>query len=437
MTRFTSYRWAGAAAAALGLFAATVAGQPPRPAPPDPLEAAKATQRIAEQRAESEVLLQIQNADNLAKGNHTAKAVSTLKTAKQNLQFAPGIGEAARTRLTAMLDAKLAAVEGRPAANPNPGVLLDPKGTEVKAAKKEAVEKYFAEMKDVRDGLKKVEHYQANGKNREADAEIARLAKLYPHNPSVLVLGQKSSIQDRLADAQAHYAESSRRWVELQKQINKSSLPAIYDVEFPPDWKEKSERRLKATQVQMTAKEKKIIEALDKPTTINFAERPLDEALQDLSNLFDQPLLIDKKSLEDLGLDLKKGVTLQGKGLSGRTVLRSILATQGLTFVVKDESIQIMTVERARSTLSTRVYYLGDLIQAGPFSGPQWGPVLNGLQAADNAKLIVDTITKSIDPLSWSQNGGPGTVTFHFPSQSIIVRASTEVHHTLGRGFGR
>jgi hypothetical protein len=130
-------------------------------------------------------------------------------------------------------------------------------------------------------------------------------------------------------------------------------------------------------------------------------------------------------------------VQLDAKNLSARTVLRQILGAQGLTFVVKDEAIQVVTVERARDMLVTRVYYLGDIIQGvGPFGGAlTWGPLLDFQQTQANAKLIVDSITSSIDPLSWKPNG-PGTVTFHFPSMSLIVRASSEVHATLGSKLG-
>lgn len=431
----TNIRRVGAAVLAIGLFATIVSAQPPRPAPVDPLEVAKAQQKIAEQKVESNIRQTIANADAL-KIRFPEKAIQNLKRSKVDLQLTIGISGAARTRLTALLDDKIAAISGVPAGNANPGVLLDPQGPTVKTAKKEAWEKYFAELKDVRDGIKLVEYHQTKGNTAGANAEIARLAKTYPYNPSVFALGQSGTIQNRLADAQAHYVAMNDRWVKNQQNINKSSLPAITDVEFPKDWKELSARRLKSTQLQVSEKEKKIIEALEKPTMINFNERPLEEALQDLSTMFDVPFYIEKKSLEDLGLDLKKGVSLQAKGLSGRTVLRSILATQGLTFVVKNETIQVVTVERAQSLLTTRVYYIGDLLQAGLFSEPQWGPVINGLQNAENAKIITDMITKSIEPLMWKENGGPGSVTFHFPSQSIIVRASTEVHYTLGRGFG-
>jgi hypothetical protein len=438
MTRFSSHRWASVAVIAVAMFATANAAQPPRPTTPnDPLELAKVKQKLAEQKAETEVNDVLKAADQQAKFN-MPKAVQILKNARTDLQFA-SIGEATRTRLTNLLDAKIAVLEGRPA-NPNPtnpGTKIDPKAAETKAAKKLIAEKYFAELKDVREGIDRIKDYEAKGQREAANTEIARLTKSYPNNPAVIVLGQTDSIATRLADADAFNKLYAQRMVKVQNDINKSALPAVTDVEFPSDWKEKSERRLKATMVQLSAKEKKIIESLDKPISVNFRDRPFEDVLQELSNLLDQPLLLDKKSLEALELDLKKASTLQANGLSGRTVLRSILATQGLTFVVKDEAIQVVTVERARNLLTTRVYYLGDLINGtGPFGGIQWGPFLNMQQTQANAEMLVAMIKKSIDPLSWNgEAGGAGSVTFHYPSMSIIVRASTEVHHTLGTTF--
>jgi hypothetical protein len=226
------------------------------------------------------------------------------------------------------------------------------------------------------------------------------------------------------------------RLLAAQDGLMRSSLPPKGDIEFPADWKDLTARR-KKMEPQLTAKEKSLIEALDKPVTLTFNGRPFEEALQDLSNQMNQSLFLDKKSIEDQGVELKKPVQLDAKNLSARTVLRQILGAQGLTFVVKDEAIQVVTVERARDMLVTRVYYLGDIIQGvGPFGGAlTWGPLLDFQQTQANAKLIVDSITSSIDPLSWKPNG-PGTVTFHFPSMSLIVRASSEVHATLGSKLG-
>lgn len=433
MGRFWNRRAVGAFGVAVGL---TVGGAGRLPgAQPDPLSGAKASQQLAEQKAKSHIDGVLSDAGAQARSNPT-KAVANLKSAKQELQFALGISDDLRTRLTADLDAKIAELEGRPVGRnprPVPGA-NDPKNPEVIAAQKAAAEKAAAEFKDVVAGIKKVQTaYDAN-RPAEAAAETARLTRLYPSNPSVMALTQNGSIKTKLDDAIAFQVEYRNRWVANQKNIMMSSLPAIRDVEFPADWVEKSKRRLKT--VEMSAKEKKIVEALDKSITVNFRDRPFEEALQDLSNQLDQPLLIDKASVADLEIDLKKGSTLEANGLSGRTVLRSLLAAHGLTFVVKEETIQIVTVERARGLLTTRVYYLGDLIRGtGLFGGPEWGPYLNAEQTGENAKSIAAMIQKSIDPLSWRDNGGAGSVTFDPLTMSIVVRSSAEVHFTLSRAF--
>ncbi|MDY3552176.1 hypothetical protein R5W24_001256 [Gemmata sp. JC717] len=437
MTRFRYCRELGAGVVALGMLAPPSAAQPTPP--PGPLESKLAEQKAKanERDVERNLAEAFKIADAQLRLGQRSKATETLKKAKQDIPLV-GITEATRTYLTNRVDAKLDELEGRRSAvaNPATGVKLDPKSPEVIAAQKAALEKAALEHKDVVEGLKSIQRANESKDTAVASAEIARLTKLYPTNPSVQALGYTGSIATRLEEAIAIQVQMRARWVKSQQDLTRSAMPAIMDVEYPSNWREISARRLKP--VEMTAKEKKILEALDKPVSVNFRDRPFEEALQDLSNMLDQPLLLDKQSLQDLETNLKSGATLEAKGLAGRTVLRSILAAQGLTFVVKDETIQIVTVERARNLLTTRVYYIGDLtLGKGPFSGPEWGPALNADQAALNALNITSMITKSIDPLSWRDNGsGPGTVTYHAPSAAIIVRASAEVHFSLSRTFG-
>jgi len=431
MTHFRYHRGLATALVAVGLFVTVLAAQPPR----DPIEAAKLQQKIADQKVTASVEEAVSAADRAIKNNNPGKAAVLLKSALRDVDLAVGISGETRKALTASLTARIAVAEGRPVPAAPAGGKTDPKVGELKAAQKEAVDRYIAQLKDVNAGIARVQDAQGRGDNTIANAEIAKLAAAYPNNPAVITLGQTGSIKSRLDDAVAFQKVQNARMFAIQKGIMESSLPAIKDVEFPANWKEMSARRLK--KIEMTAKEQKILESLDKPVSVAFNERPLDEALQDLSNALDQPLLIDKKSLEDLLVDLKKGVSLNAKGLSGRTVLRSILASQGLTFIVKDETIQIVTVEKAKSQLTTKVYYLGDLVTGtGPFGDFRFGPFLNLAQMQENARVIQETIVKSVDPLSWKENSGPGSIVFDVPSMSLIVRAPTEVHFTLGKSFG-
>jgi hypothetical protein len=75
----------------------------------------------------------------------------------------------------------------------------------------------------------------------------------------------------------------------------------------------------------------------------------------------------------------------------------------------------------------------------GPLPGgaPTWGPFIDYQQTMANVERIMGAIQASIDPLSWREKGGgPGSITFHYPSMSLIVRASTEVHASLGSKLG-
>ncbi len=418
----------------MGLPLAFVIAQPPRLPPLDPLAEARARQQIADQKAEAEVLNALADADRQARTN-PVKAVQGLKAIQVNvIDLSPVVSGDARRSLTDAITRKIAVIEGRPLTNP--AVKPDPVGTAVRNDRKTAFESYTAELRDVKEGVDRYAKYKQSGLNPQAEQELARLAKSYPNNPSIIRLQEQDAFGGRVQESIDFANLQQKRIVVAMNDVMRSSLPAKGDVEFPADWKEKTARRLKT--VELTDAEKKIIEALNKPVNVNWNGRPLDEALQDLSNEFDQKLFLDKRAIEDLGIDLRKGVNLQANGVSARTVLRQVLASQGLTFVIKDQVIQVTDVEKAKNMLTTRVYYLGDVVQGvGPFAGAlTWGPYVDFQQTMTNVDTIVKAITTSIDPLCWKERGGPCSVTFHFPSMSIIVRASAEVHATIGSKMG-
>ncbi len=420
-----------------GLFAAldpAAAQQPIKRPPLDPLAEARARQSIADQKAEVEVLAAIRDADRQAKIN-PVKAVQALKSAQVGIiDLSPALSGEARKTLTDLLSRKVAAIEGRPLANP--GIKPDPAAAGVKRDKQAAFDSYVAEVRTVREGIDRAARLKQAGLAKDAEIEIAKLARMYPNNPSVIRLQEQDTFGNRVQESADFARLQSDRITLAMNDVLRSSLPPIGDIEFPKDWKEKTARRMK--QVELSDQEKKIIEALDKPITVDWNGRPFDEALQDISNTLDQKLFLDKKSVEDLGIDLRKAMTLKANGVSTRTVLRQILAAQGLTFVIKDQVLQVVDVEKAKNMLVTRVYYLGDIVQGvGPFGdATKWGPFLDLQQTMANVDALMGTIRKSIDPLSWKESGGPSSITFHVPSMSIIVRASAEVHASLSSKMG-
>lgn len=432
MNSFRITRSAAALVAAVCLFGTAVLAQPPlRAGGNAPLDTARVHQKIADQKAESDAITAIRDAERLLRTN-PARAVQLLRAAQNNIAQSPAISDDTRKTLTVLLQAKIASAEGKPlAGNGLKG------GAAAKAQAKDAFDAMLAEVKEVQEGVNRIAKLQDANRNAEADREIATLGTKYPNNPAVLALTQKDGFGKRVADSRLFARMQSERVTLAMNDVMRSSLPAKGDIEFPADWKERTARR-KKLEPELSAKTKALIEALDKPLTLSFQEKPLDYVLQELSNKMGQELWVDGKSLSDLGIDLKKPVSLEARGLSARTILRQVLGGQGLTFVVKEEIIQVVTVERSRDMLVTRVYYLGDLVQGvGTFGGAAtWGTFLDYEQTMANVKLVIDAIQSSVDPLSWKDKGGPGTVTFHFPSMSLIVRASSEVHAALGSKLG-
>ena len=107
--------------------------------------------------------------------------------------------------------------------------------------------------------------------------------------------------------------------------------------------------------------------------------------MQRLVNLIDKPLSLDKKALEDTGLDMRRLVSYPGD-VTAQTALRSVLQSQGLTYVVKDRTIFVVTLDKAREALVTRSYYLGRLDRRAGTIWQRRAVWPRGRLSADHAK---------------------------------------------------
>ncbi len=384
---------------------------------------------IALQKAEASVTETILAADALS-ATSKLKAAERLRQAVASLEFTT-IGEVKRKELMARLDAKIASLEGRAT------IVLPPEDArKVREQALAAMANAKIETDEVTKGLKKINELLEAGKATESARVVTALAAKYPDNPAVTSLRGSNLTQNNLKawrEIQDQYAEA---WVADQRNIMASAIPAVQDITFPnkEKWKELTELRRNAMRIKLTEREQKLIESLNTVVTVIIKDRPFQEALQEFSNQIKQEITLDVKSLENAGLDLNSRTNFQGN-VSARTALRALLQPQGLTYVVKDEIIQVVTLEKAETQmLTTRSYDVSDIVDVGgQFSNAvQWGPNLAYQQTMQNAEQIVNLIKESIDPRCWKDKGGFCSVSFHLPTKSIVVRASTEVHAALG-----
>jgi hypothetical protein len=228
--------------------------------------------------------------------------------------------------------------------------------------------------------------------------------------------GELHDLRDRRGD----------RLTGTMAQVDKSAVPAGSDYELPADWKEKSKRR--SERIQLTETEKAILDALQKLLKVDYNAETLQSVIDDLSRQMGQNIVIDKRSLEEANVTYDTPITLRfNKPVTARTALKRVLADVGLTYVIRNETIEVTTPARAREMMTTRTYYIGDLIG---IASPMLPAIVNEFQMIQAIGIIINQI-QGIDPESWQGRGGPGAIAFDPVRMALIIKQSAEVHYML------
>ena len=181
-----------------------------------------------------------------------------------------------------------------------------------------------------------------------------------------------------------------------------------------------------------------MLQALARPIQAEFKSAKFQDVLDHISNATGRTIILDKGALDEAQINYDTPVSFPVKTpVATRTVLRSVLGQLNLTYVVRDNVIQVTSQMRAKDMMVTRSYYIGDIVLAsGLFGGAaQWGTALDQAQLAQNVAGVVEMITNSIDPTSWQGKGGTGAIGFNIPTMSLIIRQSAEVHAMIRGGL--
>jgi len=180
---------------------------------------------------------------------------------------------------------------------------------------------------------------------------------------------------------------------------------------------------------QLTDKEKSLLKTLNSVMSVDYAKKAFRDVIDDLNERTGQAIILSDESLKEAMVEYDDPVTFKAKKVTVRTILKKVLADRGLTYILKDGTIQVVTPQKARETLVARSYPVGDLASSLDMRFP---PLLRRLQMLQNVAQLVDLIQNSIEPSSWQANGGPGTISFYEPTMSLVIRQTAEMHYQLG-----
>src|SRR5262249_48943637 len=138
------------------------------------------------------------------------------------------------------------------------------------------------------------------------------------------------------------------------------------DITYPQDWKTRTASLKSANAVPLTAKERAILRALDSEISVRFENSRLEDVIEYLEAMTGLPIVLSPAALEEAGVSYDSPVTLRVKGVTARFVLRKVLAELGLGYVIRNETVEVVTPAQVRENRVTRVHYIGDLLFGGP-----------------------------------------------------------------------
>ncbi len=165
-----------------------------------------------------------------------------------------------------------------------------------------------------------------------------------------------------------------------------------------------------------TSPKQAIRQALSKPVELKFVETPLADVMKHLEKTLGVRVRLDRRALDDVGIEGDAPVTFQVSGISARSALELILRQLDLTWIIAHEMLLITTPEEAETKLTTKVYDVADLVAHGDeFEQPDFDS-------------LIDLITSCIQATTWDCVGGPGSIA---PLEAAGIKAivSSQTQH--------
>jgi len=381
------------------LLTATVAvglilvGQSPVSA--DTLDDAAVRQQIAAQKALSEIKANLSQARKF-ENTDPEKAKGSLRIAEFLLSEAQGLSEAERADLTQQIQRGLRQVEAalrERTRQASAAADLDAKKQQQEARRREM------EMKaKYNSGVAQANDFINNSKTVLGKYAELKLKK------------ENNIVQMRLEDEETFSGMVEERW-NKQRQ----------------DWIAKYRKK---PGHELTPAEKELLQMLNSTLSVDFKGHTLKQVLDFLQEKTDGKMLVfvDELSLKEADVDYDSPVTFKAGKLTMRTVLKKVLADKGLTFIIKEAAIHVMTPTKAKEYLVVRTYPIQDLLGT---PNPQFGPYINRAQQLRTAQALVQLILTTVDPESWQVNGGRGTIAYEPNTMSLIVRNTAEWHYQM------
>ncbi len=344
-------------------------------------------------------------------------------------------------------------------------------------------------QKKVAELMKQFNQNFKEGKYLEAESYAMRAHELDPDNAMAAAGMSMAKTQRNINVAKKLKSEKETFFLEGLNATDKVGPAVEMDkpLDTNPEMADRRNKRKNLTSITSTTKksdkEKEIEGKLSMPVNLNFNNILLKDAIEDLRSFYGINIVPDMPALEQEGISLDRPVSLKLEQVSLKSALNLLLHSVHLTYVIKDEVLQITTESHARGKLQTVTYQVADLVipvenYVNPLLTNSLSPILGisaGQQANNTAattplmntnsmsggtptgtpsgsnpttatngnvsttkkasqtmeEMLIKLLTSTISPQSWNNMGGPGTIEYFPLTMSLVINQSPDIQEQV------
>jgi Flp pilus assembly secretin CpaC len=330
------------------------------------------------------------------------------------------------------------------------------------------------------------------GKYRDAEVKCMMAHDLDPDN--VAASAACHLVRNQIGITEARTARHNRE-DQFLHQLNQAEDEGRYvNIDHPldidPEYYNERVRNRKAVPEGIELKQPKTEKILDierrltSLTNMDFKDVPLGQALRDLSVKHLINIVPDVSALRDANISIDQPMTMQLDGVQLKSALKLLLNQAHLTYVLQDEVLLVTTESKASGNLVRRVYPVPDIIipvednadngvkklltavqgdvpaPHSPVSpggrsplgggsevssyGNSMNPAPNGQWAVNSLPnmptrspgqtlqdTLMELITNTIKPDSWSKLGGQGTIDYFPLGMALVVNQTPDIQEQI------
>ena len=179
------------------------------------------------------------------------------------------------------------------------------------------------------------------------------------------------------------------------------------------------EESLRVDGAAQSAAERTIAAKLQQPLSWSHQGEPL-EMVAGVLNERGISHSIEQNVIEKAELDVSKEVVLHVHDVTLESLLNLLLQPLELDWTIRDEAVVITTVEALNEHMESRVYPVLDLVT-----------VQEGYEVYEDHEDLIELITTIIEPASWDQVGGPGSIAPFEASSALVISQTRRNHQTV------